>query len=226
MLRRSGPLPRPSPPLPLAKILLGRYEENAFRRLVNESGIDRKTLETMLQWIPVLPGEGVSFTPWTDIRRVDGLIKRLRDDAKDIKSVNESPFVVPAAVAQSLRKAKTRAAFIGAPTDRPTATRRETQLAPLRQDLPKQLGEYADMLVGLRAYHRRVYPRRVSLKAHLLRNLILLVGGSKRVKTRWNDLATLLNAAFDAAGGSPVYTGEWLRTSYSRIMHRLRSNSR
>ena len=205
-----------STPMPLEKILVGRYEENAFTRLVKDAGIDRETLETMLRWAAVLLGKEVSFTPRTDIRRIDGLIKRIRNVTEDLKRVNESPFVVPAAVAQSRRTAKRRAAFAGALLNRPRTVR---ELLPSRLgELPEQLREYADMLVGLRAYHRLTYPRHVTHKRHLLLILLLLVGSSGKIKTRWNNLATLLNAAFQAAGTTSNFTGNSLRTSYSRIV--------
>jgi hypothetical protein len=173
----------------------------------------------MLRWAPVLPDEKASFTPWTDIRRIDGLIQKLRNVAEDVKSVNESPFVVPAAVARSRRDAERKAAFTGASLDWPRAMRE--QLSPRLQELPEQLRKYADMLVGLRAYHRLMYPRRVTHKGHLLRILLLLVGGSKEIRTLWNDLAMLLNAAFEAAGATSKFTGESLRISYSRIVQRV-----
>jgi len=217
--RRTVRTPTASAPLPLEKILGGWYEENAFTRLVKDAGIDRKTLETMLRWAPILPEKEASFTPWTDIRRIDGLIKRMRNVAEDVKRMNESPFVVPAAVAQSRRTAERRAAFAGASLDWPRAVRE--QLPPRLGELPEHLREYADMLVSLRAYHRLTYPRRVTHKGHLLRILLLLVGGSRKIKTRWNDLATLLNAAFQAAGTTSNITGESLRTSYSRIVQRV-----
>jgi hypothetical protein len=210
---------------PLEKILRGRYEGDAHKRLVEEAGIDRRLLETMLRLAPILPDEKTSFTPWTDTRRIDGLIRRLRNVAEDVKSVNESPFVVPTAVVWSLRTAVKRAAFTGASLDWPSATRDNQQLPRALDELPQQLNKYADMLAGLRAYQQLAYPRSVTQKGHLLRILVLLVGNSKKIKSLWKDLATLLNAAFDAAGVTSKFTGEGLRTSYSRIVKRLRSKA-
>lgn len=221
--RSADPLRKMLPP-PLGRILHGRYEEDAYKRLVEEAGIERRLLDSMLRLAPILPDEKTSFTPWTDIRRIDGLIKRLRDVAEDVKSVNESPFVVPTAVVWSRRTAAKRAAFTGASLEWPSATSGNRQRLPLAlEELPQQLAKYAEVLAGLRAYHRIMYPRSVTQKEHLVRILLLLVGNSKKVTTRWKDLATLLNAAFDAVGVASRFTEEGLRTSYARMVKRVRS---
>jgi hypothetical protein len=194
----------------IQEILKPGYARAAFEKLKG-AGVDGERLATMLRLIPTFSDEAVPLIPWTDVRRIDGLVKRLIDIADDVESMNKSQFVLPAAIESSLWAAIRRAAFAAYPLDWRGAIREEAQLPRSLRELPQLLHLYAEVLTRLREWHQLAYPRGFSLRASALRDLIELVKASTKGRIHWNDLAILLNAAFDAAGASSEFTRNWLQ---------------
>jgi hypothetical protein len=209
----------------MRKILTDYYVEKALKNLVNEAGVSRELLEVFLRSIPVLSDEMIPFAPWTDPRRIEGLVTQLRDIAAKVQTLNESMFLIPVAIESSRRTAKKRAAFVGGPLDWPRAMKgRQPQLPQQFLELPRQMGLYANTLARLQEWHQILFPHGISQRGMALFDLVLLVEASKnKIKTRWKDLATLLGAAFQATGASSSISADWLRTFHTRTIRKIRS---
>ena len=90
-------------------------------------------------------------------------------------------------------------------------------LPPEFDALPHQMCEYADALATSRVIYRARFPRAFSYRHFLVLYVVRLVGAGKTYKTRWQDLETLLNAAFRATDVESPYTERSLRRLYASI---------
>jgi hypothetical protein len=171
--------------------------------------------EDTLLLIPTIPPQKrVPFSPWTDIRQVNSLVKCLRDAAIDVAKVNASLLVYPAALESSRQVAVRKAAFAGVSLDWRNLMPEEPQLPRELRELPHHLRLCAEVLERSRNWYQVVYPRGVRLRELALLSLLELVKASTG-RHHWTNLAVLLNASFDVAGFEANFTPKSLEEFYN-----------